>query len=70
MLVGDFNGWNKISHPLKKRKEGNFSTTITLESEKRYQFRYFIDGSWWDNDWNADEYIPNGVGGENSVVIV
>jgi hypothetical protein len=35
-----------------------------------YKFRYLIDDSRWENDWNADRYIPNSFGSEDSLVIV
>jgi 1,4-alpha-glucan branching enzyme len=69
MLVGDFNGWDKTATPMKKRKkDGVFAASITLKAEQTYQFRYWIDDSRWDNDWAADDYVPNGYGGDNSVV--
>jgi len=27
-----------------------------------------IDDERWENDWAADDYVPNGFGGDNSVV--
>jgi 1,4-alpha-glucan branching enzyme len=71
MLVGDFNNWNTTSTPLKKKKNGSFSVSINLSTGREYQFKYFIDFSRWENDWNADKYVPNPYGNsDNSVVIV
>ena len=68
-LAGDFNDWDEKSLPLKKTKSGVFSTTIDLETEKSYEFRYLVDGKKWENDWNADQYVPSKVSfEENSVV--
>lgn len=69
-LCGEFNDWDKASHPLKLRKKGNFSLTITLEAGKSYRFRYWVDGARWENDWSADAYLPNTFGSEDSVVVV
>lgn len=69
-LCGEFNNWNAESNPLKKRKNGNFSTTISLSPGNSYRYRYLVDGKRWENDWDADEYIPNEFGTEDSVVIV
>jgi len=69
-LVGDFNEWNKSAEPMKKRKDGTFYTAVTLEVGKEYQFRYFLDNYRWENDWDADVYVPNERGTENSVVKV
>ena len=69
-LCGEFNDWDKNQYQLKARKKGNFSITITLEAGKEYRFRYWIDGERWENDWDADRYVPNEFGTEDSVVIV
>jgi 1,4-alpha-glucan branching enzyme len=69
-LVGDFNGWDKLATPLKKRKkDGAFATTLTLPAGETFQFRYWIDNSHWENDWAADDYVPSGFGEDNSVVL-
>ena len=68
-LVGDFNGWDKVSTEMKKLKSGVFKATVKLETGKEYQFRYLIDGETWENDWEADKYVPNELTfEENSVV--
>lgn len=67
-LCGEFNDWSETSHPLKRRKDGRFSTTITLETGRDYRFRYLVDGERWENDWEADAYVPNEYGSEDSVV--
>jgi 1,4-alpha-glucan branching enzyme len=67
-LCGEFNDWDEKSHPLQKRKDGRFSTTVALPAGKKYRFRYLLDGERWENDWEADAYIPNQYGSEDSVV--
>jgi len=69
-LCGDFNDWSMDKNPMQKRKDGNFSTTISLTPGNSYRFRYLIDGERWENDWDADEYVPNEFGSKDSVVIV
>jgi 1,4-alpha-glucan branching enzyme len=69
-LCGEFNGWDPEKHPLKKRKDGSFSTTVSLKSGASYRFRYWINNGFWENDWEADNYIPNEFGSEDSVVTV
>jgi 1,4-alpha-glucan branching enzyme len=70
-LVGDFNNWSKADTPLKRKKNGTFEVSLTLGSGKEYQFRYLVDGSHWENDWNADKYILNPYGNEeNSVILI
>lgn len=69
-IAGDFNSWSSTETPLKKGKDGSFSVKLALEAGKEYQFRYLLDGSRWENDWNADKYIPAPFSStDNSVVI-
>ena len=67
-LCGDFNNWDPMANVLKRRKDGLFSTTISLEAGKSYRFRYVLDDGSWENDWNADQYLPNEFGSEDSII--
>jgi len=69
-LCGEFNDWDKSTHVLKQRKNGSFSTTISLKPGSEYRFRYWIDGEHWENDWAADKYLPNEFGTDDSVVVI
>lgn len=69
-LAGDFNNWSSTSTPMTKKKDGTFSVKLELEPGKEYQFRYLIDGYKWENDWQADKYIPAPYSNaDNSVVV-
>ena len=68
-LAGDFNDWQET--PMKKLKSGDFTVTLDLQTDNKYQFRYKLDKNEWQNDWAADEYIPSPVSlDDNSVVVV
>ena len=70
-IVGDFNDWNIHGNRMKKLKNGDYCITLNLEPGREYQFRYFIDESKWENDWNADRYVKSPVGdSDNSVIEV
>lgn len=69
-LVGDFNNWSLQENPMKKLKNGSFSVTLSLQTGNSYQFRYLFDSNTWVNDVEADSYVPNKYGGENSVITV
>lgn len=69
-LVGEFNDWDLNAHPMKKRKNGNFSTTIMLEAGRHYRFRYYLGDERWANEPEADQHIFNCYGSEDSVVII
>lgn len=68
-LLGEFNDWDPTINPMKRLKNGNFSVTVTL-APGYYRFRYLLDGERWENDWEADGYMPNEYGSEDSVVEV
>lgn len=65
-LSGEFNGWSP--EPMSRTDGGGFATTVRLPAPGRFRFRYLIDDDQWINDWEADDYVPNGLGGDDSVV--
>ena len=69
-LVGDFNQWDTNETPMQKLKNGDFTVTLELACDQEYKFRYLIDNSQWENDWQADRYVPNGHGSDDSIVAV
>ncbi|MEM6455768.1 MAG: isoamylase early set domain-containing protein [Acidobacteriota bacterium] len=70
VLLGDFNAWDQQSHPMKHRKDGSFSTTISLDTGKAYRFRYLADGGQWLNDDESDRQVFNKFGSVDSVIQV
>lgn len=70
-IVGDFNNWDSNATPMKlNSKNGTFTATIELEPQQEYHFKYLIDNTIWENDWNADKYISSPIGSwENSVIV-
>lgn len=67
-VVGEFNGWDETANPMQKSK-GVWKTTLKLEADQEYQFRYLVDGQNWYNDETADRYTPNYIDGDNSVLV-
>ena len=67
-VVGEFNKWNAKLNPLKKLKNGNFKGTIDLETGKKYEFKYLVDGV-HKNDEKADAYVYNDFAGTDNSVI-
>ena len=71
-LLCDFNAWDPVA--MTKNKNGTFTTTIDIPSDESiketYQYRYqyvMADGSEkYDNDWEAELYVPNPYNGDNS----
>ena len=68
-LVGDFNGWDRQSHPLILSEE-DWHITLELDQGKPYRFRYLVDNDRWCNDWGADSYVVHPLGGYDSVINV
>jgi 1,4-alpha-glucan branching enzyme len=67
-LVGDFNDWQAIEMKFNKKTK-KFKTKVRLPKGGIFHFRYFLNDTEWENDYNADQYLPNEFGSENSVVI-
>lgn len=68
VLVGDFNDWDKSATPLKKLKNGTFKVIIDLETEKSYEYKYVIDGT-YVNDEEPEALIFNDfANAENSLI--
>ncbi len=69
-VVGTFNEWNTEATNLKKLKNGTFKTTVDLEKDKSYEFRYVVDGT-YVNDEQADAYAwSDYAAADNSVLNV
>ena len=67
-LLGDFNSWEGAKMEL--RKNGSYSTTVSLEVGKSYEFRYLVNEDQWNNDAEADSFIQGPFGAQNAVVEV
>jgi len=67
-VVGDFNDWDPLAHPLRARSNGTRSVAVTLPSQHRFAFRYLDEAGRWHDDDAAHAYQENGLGGVNGVV--
>jgi hypothetical protein len=69
-VVGDFNSWDPLAHPLKKRSNGTRSVTLEMPVGATYHFKYLAhDGSWFCEP-EADAHEPNDFAEINSVLRV
>jgi 1,4-alpha-glucan branching enzyme len=66
-LLGEFNNWQPLAMKFNK-KQGVFKCKQRLALDQQFHFRYLINGTIWDNDHQADGYIANDFGTENSIV--
>ena len=67
-LAGDFNNWNPKTHVMKKDKKGVWSKIILI-APGRYEYKFFVDGEWW-NDPHNDQKVYNAFGSLNNVLSV
>ncbi|NCP09372.1 MAG: glycoside hydrolase [Deltaproteobacteria bacterium CG_4_8_14_3_um_filter_51_11] len=67
-LVGDFNGWDKTKHPMKKDNEGLWGKTVMI-FPGRYEYKFLVDGEWQRDPVNQ-EVCDNDFGTLNSVIFV
>jgi len=68
-VFGDFNNWEEAKGIPMKVKDGEYLATVELDAGKEYQFRYLVDNKTWENDNEADNYVPTPFGSMNSVVM-
>ena len=66
-LSGDFNNWSK-TETLMKEINGIYETILYLKKGK-YAYKFIVDGQWL-TDENADQFIGDGFGGQNSIIFV
>ena len=67
-LMGDFNNWNHTIHPMKRNEKGVWAKTVMLP-EGRYEYKFLVDGEWW-NDPENEDFCRNCFGTLNSVTVV
>jgi 1,4-alpha-glucan branching enzyme len=67
-IAGEFNHWDAKANPLKKDKNGMWTTSIPLAAG-RYEYRFLKDGN-WENDRSCSGCVPNHFGTLNCVRIV
>jgi 1,4-alpha-glucan branching enzyme len=64
-IAGDFNDWNRTSHPMKKDKGGIWKISFNLVPGT-YQYRFLVDGE-WQNDPSCTDCVENPFGTFNCV---
>ena len=70
-VVGDFNDWNWEQGLTMELKKSEYTAVAELATGRAYEFRYLVNNSDWENDWQADAYAPSPYfGADNSVVLL
>jgi 1,4-alpha-glucan branching enzyme len=52
-VVGDFNDWDPLAHPLRRRANGTRSAVVTVPAGATLRFRYLAEGGVWFDDETA-----------------
>jgi 1,4-alpha-glucan branching enzyme len=66
-VVGEFNDWDPLAHPLKKRSNGTRSVSVELDADHAYRFKYLTEDGSWLLDGDA-EAVDNGASGVDSLI--
>jgi len=67
-VAGSFNNWNPKEHPMKKGRNGTWSTQLSL-TPGTYEYKFVVDGS-WQEDPRAEAYAQNPFGTRNALFTV
>ena len=68
-VVGDFNSWDPLASPLRKRSNGTRSVSVELPVGGSYRFKYLADGGQWFCDSAADGYEHTDSGTVDSLLL-
>ena len=68
-LAGEFNAWSTSADPMTLAADGRWTITRKLEPG-RHAYKFVVDGGTWKEDPGAAEFVDDGYGGKNSVVVV
>ncbi len=69
-VVGDFNGWDPLATPLRKRSNGTRSATVELPAGGTYRFKYLADGGSWFCDSDIDPAADHEIAAADSLLVV
>ena len=62
--------WSVSSHPLSRDPASGAWTTLVLLSPGEHLFMYVVDGTQWLSPPAAEDYVDDGFGARNGVVMV
>ena len=69
-LAGSFNEWSAFSHPLAREKPRGVWTVVVPLPPGEHLFMYVVDGTQWISPPLAEDYVDDGFGSKNGVVVV
>jgi 1,4-alpha-glucan branching enzyme len=69
-VAGSFNQWSASSHPLVRAKAGGLWTIVVPLPPGEHAFMYVVDGKEWVSPPLALDYVDDGFGAKNGIVVV
>ncbi len=70
-IVGDFNNWNPMIHQLRRlNQHTSFFIKIEFPVGHQYEFKFLFDDATWYTENEADGFIQNVHGTQNSILIL
>jgi len=69
-VAGSFNAWSDASHPLTREPGSGLWTAVVVLPPGEHQFMYVLDDVEWISPPLAQDYVDDGFGARNGVVVV
>jgi 1,4-alpha-glucan branching enzyme len=69
-VVGEFNDWDPLATPLRKRSNRTRSASVELPIGGSYRFKYLAEGGDWFCDPDADSHVANDYASVDSLLVV
>ena len=68
-ILGLNSDWEN-SIVMSRKKDGTFTSEVSLPKNSQHEFKYRVNESEWVNEPEADSQASNGFGGINSVIVL
>lgn len=69
-VVGSFNGWSPTAHPMASAGSNGLWSVVVPLPEGEHAFMYVIDGATWMVPPLAEDFVTDGFGATNGLVVV
>jgi 1,4-alpha-glucan branching enzyme len=69
-LAGSFNQWSATSNPFAREGSRGLWTIVVPLAPGEHTFMYVVDGTQWISPPLAEDYVDDGFGAKNGVVVV
>ena len=69
-LAGSFNQWSATSNPLAREGSRGLWTVVVPLSPGEHLFMYVVDGTQWISPPVAEDYVDDGFGAKNGILVV